>query len=247
MYSRRCDMASIKKDDKTNTYYFVIDLPRDPVTNKRRQKKRRGFKTKKEAQAAATALEYELQNGVYVQETKLSFKDFSEQWLNYYEKVGMVKISSVRARKNEIYIWQKYFNIIPISNITKKMYQDALFKMKDSGLKDNTISGVHGCGRMIFKRALELDLIKSDPSQFAKLPKTQQTVDDIERRVEVPKYLEKEDLALFLKTAKEQGLEGDYEAFLTLAYTGMRIGEFVVLRESDIDFNENTKIGRAHV
>ncbi|WP_220482009.1 Arm DNA-binding domain-containing protein [Paenibacillus sp. 1011MAR3C5] len=36
-------MASIKKDDKTGTYYFVLDLPRDPVTGKRKQARRRGI------------------------------------------------------------------------------------------------------------------------------------------------------------------------------------------------------------
>lgn len=52
--------------------------------------------------------------------------------------------------------------------------------------------------------------------------------------------MEKDELAIFLKTAQVKGLEGDYETFLSLAYTGMRVGEFTVLRETDIDFNENS-------
>lgn len=234
-------MASIKKDEKRGTYYFVLDLPRDPVTGERRQAKRRGFKNKKEAQAAANTLYHELTQGTYVEESGLSFEAFSESWINYYAKVGGVKISTVRARNNEVLILKRFFKAIPIKNITKKMYQDAIIEMKTNlELADNTISGVHGCARMIFKRALEQDLIKVDPTQFAKLPKTETTVEDIENRVDIPKYLEKDELALFLKTAKEKGLDGDYESFLTLAYTGMRIGEFLVLRESDIDFEENT-------
>ncbi|MCC5466124.1 hypothetical protein LMF89_12235 [Pelosinus sp. Bkl1] len=38
-------------------------------------------------------------------------------------------------------------------------------------------------------------------------------VEDIEQRNVVPKYLEKEELALFLKTAREKGIEDDYEFF----------------------------------
>lgn len=230
-------MASIKKDG--DSWYFIIDLPRDPVTNARRQKKKRGFKTKKEAQAAAAAMLHELTRGTHVEETDMSFETFSKSWIEYYAQIGEVKISTVRARNNEILIWLRYFNAVPIKNITKKMYQDALFDMKRSGLANNTISGVHGVGRMIFKRAMEQDLIVTDPTQYARLPRTAVTVEDIENRVEIPKYLEKEELALFLKTAKEQGLDGDYETFLTLAYTGMRIGEFTVLRETDIDFDEH--------
>jgi len=57
---------------------------------------------------------------------------------------------------------------------------------------------------------------------------------------EIPKYLEKEELALFLKTAKEQGLELDYLIFLILSYTGIRVGELVALKWKDIDFVNQT-------
>ncbi|MEV2908920.1 site-specific integrase [Paenibacillus larvae] len=52
--------------------------------------------------------------------------------------------------------------------------------------------------------------------------------------------MEKEELALFLETAKEKGLDRDYAIFLTLAYTGMRVGELCALKWSDIDFLEQT-------
>lgn len=52
--------------------------------------------------------------------------------------------------------------------------------------------------------------------------------------------MEKEELYLFLETAKKQGLEMDYLAFLILSYTGMRIGELVCLKWNDINFKENS-------
>lgn len=57
---------------------------------------------------------------------------------------------------------------------------------------------------------------------------------------EIPKYLEKEELALLLKTAKEQGLELDYLIFLILSYTGIRVGELVALKWKDIVFINQT-------
>ncbi|WP_253701365.1 site-specific integrase [Bacillus sp. FJAT-29814] len=57
---------------------------------------------------------------------------------------------------------------------------------------------------------------------------------------EIPKYLEKEELALFLETAKSHGLEHDYLVFLILAYTGIRVGELVALKWKDIDFINHT-------
>ncbi|MDQ0216487.1 integrase [Oikeobacillus pervagus] len=41
---------------------------------------------------------------------------------------------------------------------------------------------------------------------------------------------------MFLKTAKNRGLEHDYLMFLILAYTGIRVGELVALKWKDIDF-----------
>jgi len=84
-----------------------------------------------------------------------------------------------------------------------------------------------------------LELIKRDPTEFAYLKKDKKTIEQLEEE-EVPKYLEKEELALFLKTAKEQGLELDYLIFLILSYTGIRVGELVALKWKDIDFVNQT-------
>ncbi|ANY67272.1 integrase [Paenibacillus sp. BIHB 4019] len=231
-------MASIKKEG--NTWRYVIDLPRDPVTNARRQKKKRGFKTKKEAEAAAATVLYELSNGIHVEETDQTFEQYSSHWLEKYELLGGVKESTVRIRKIEVKVLLRYFKLVKIKDITKKMYQAAITDMKKSGMADTSIRGTHGTARMIFKSAMEDGIIKEDPTQYAKIPRKLETVDDIENHVHIPKYLEKEELDLFLKIALEQGLEGDYETFLTLAYTGIRIGEFSVLRETDFDFAEES-------
>lgn len=235
--------GSVKKDG--STYYYIIDLARDPVTNARRQKKKRGFKTKKEAQMAVAAAINELSKGTHIEETDMSFESFSAFWLNEYASSGRVKPSSVRVREKEIKMFLRYFSKIPIKDITKKMYANALMKMQERGLKDNTISGAHGCGKMIFKRAVELDMIKTNVTEFTRAPRTILSVEDVENKVEIPKYLEKEELALFLKTAQMHGLMGDYETFHVLAYTGMRVGEFVVLRETDV-VDHTIKINRTY-
>jgi len=45
---------------------------------------------------------------------------------------------------------------------------------------------------------------------------------------------------LFLKTAKQHGLEHDYLVFLILAYSGIRAGELIALKWKDIDFVNHT-------
>src|SRR5690606_30276250 len=74
----------------------------------------------------------------------------------------------------------------------------------------------------------------------AKLPRPQKTVEEIEAEESNVKYLEKHELAQFLEAAKEQGLENDYTIFLTLAYSGLRVGELCALKWKDLDFKERT-------
>lgn len=93
---------------------------------------------------------------------------------------------------------------------------------------------------MIFAKGVEFEVIKNDPTQYAKLPRPQKTVEDIENEEQTVKYLEKEELAYFLKTANEQGLERDYVIFITLAYSGLRVGELCSLKWKDLDYQERT-------
>jgi integrase len=94
----------------------------------------------------------------------------------------------------------------------------------ERGYSDSTREGIHRTGRMIFRKALEYELIKRDPTEFAYLKKAKKTIEQLEEE-EIPKYLEKGELALSLKTVKEHGLEHDYLAFLILSYSGIRAGE----------------------
>lgn len=234
-----------KKKKKCNcgaSWSYILDVGIDPVTGKRKQKKKGGFSTKTEAQDAAALVYAELTQGTYVEEKETTFEEFVKIWEGIYQGNGKTKISTHRVRKHEVGRLKPYFNKLKMKNITRDMYQDALNDLKENGKKEgvgyaeNTLDGIHRTGRMIFKKAVELGVIRNDPTQYAYVPKIQATVDELENQKEEIKYLEKEELALFLKTAQDKGLDGDYESFLTLAYTGMRIGEFVVLRTTDIDF-----------
>lgn len=240
---RGCKCEQGKKCTCGATWSVTVDIGRDPVTNKRKQKELSGFKTKADAKNAAAVLMTELHQGSFVQEKNVTFKELVKTWLETYSPT--VKVSTVRVREHESGRLMKYFENKKIKDITKKMYQDALNDLqktegKKKGLAYNTISGVHSTGRMIFSKAVELDIIKNDPTQFAKLPRSQKTVEEIEQEDEIAKYLEKEQLAQFLTTAQGQGLEQDYVIFLMLAYSGMRAGELCALRWSDLDMDEHT-------
>lgn len=239
-YKKYCKCPKNRKCTCGAKWYFAIDVGIDPKTGKRKQKRKGGFATRKEAEIAAANLVKELADGTYIEESDITFKSFSEQWLEMYEASGAVKISTIRVRKHELKRLMDYFANLRIRDITLKRYQDALLDLKKRGYAENTIAGVHRTGRMIFKKAVELGLIKKDPTEFAVVPRERKTVEELETKKEIPKYLERDELLHFLNTAKEKGLDHDYPMFLTLAYTGMRIGELAALKWSDIDFDEQS-------
>jgi integrase len=71
---------------------YVLELGRDPLTDKRRQQWRSGFKTKKDAQAALTQALQEVQTGTFADPGKLTVADYLERWLADYaaHQVGAV-------------------------------------------------------------------------------------------------------------------------------------------------------------
>ncbi|MEC3608807.1 site-specific integrase [Bacillus glycinifermentans] len=221
-------------------WYYRYDIV-DPTTGKRKQKEVGGFRTKAEAEEEAKRIQYELLQGIYIEEKEITFEEFSKEWLIWYENTGKVKVSTIRVRKHEISRLMDYFQYLKMKDITRKQYQEALNDLKARGYAENTIDGAHRTGRMIFKRAVELKVIKTDPTEYAIVPKVQKTVEELEREKELPKYLEKEELAHFLSIIPDHQMDiRDYPIFLTLAYTGMRAGELCALKWSDIDFEEQT-------
>ncbi|AFQ29618.1 site-specific integrase [Bacillus thuringiensis] len=233
-------MASFQKYETKQGYKWLLiaEIGIDPTTGKRKQKKVRGFKTKKEAQLAAARIEQEVANGTYINEPDILFKDFVQEWLNIYSK--STKISSLRVRQKQSNKLVDFFANIKMKDITKKMYQTALNDLHDKGYAFNTLDGIHTAGRMIFKKAIELQIIKSNPTDNVKLPRKVETVEDIENDKKAIKYLEKEELAHFLQVAKEKGLDNDYVFFSILAYSGLRAGELLALKWTDVDFENNT-------
>ena len=232
--------AKIKKCTCGAKWEYIIEVGVNPKSGRRKQDSKGGFSTKDEAEKAATVAEYELLNKTYVQESNINFKDFSKQWKDDYAVTNKVKKGTLRIREHEINLLMEYFEYLPIKDVKKRDYQKALNDLKAKGYAGNTISGVHTTGGMIFRLAIEWELIKNDPTKGARVPMDKVTVEEIENKEEIPKYLEKEELALFLKMAKKLGLENDYGIFTSLAYTGMRVGELCALKRTDLDDKEET-------
>src|SRR2546423_3074134 len=73
-------LGSVKKDGDRGTWLFVVDLP-PTVDGRRRQKKCRGFPTKKAAEAALSELVGRAQRGAIAEPGRQTLATYLEGWL----------------------------------------------------------------------------------------------------------------------------------------------------------------------
>ncbi|MCI2748753.1 site-specific integrase [Staphylococcus warneri] len=230
-------MASYDQIAKNN-WRYRISLGKNPTTGKYEYISKTGFKRKSDAKHHAEMIERQLRNGEYIAPSSSTFKQVADDWLSQY--ANDVKVSSVRAREKSIQHAIERFNTKPIQTIKKHDYQRFVDDMSAQYSK-NYVDSIVASTNMIFKYANDMRLIKAMPSEGIKRPKKKVSVEELEDIEIHKKFLEKDELFQFLEVAKyHHSPQNSFEVFTTLAYTGMRAGELLALKWSDIDFENNT-------
>jgi integrase len=213
-------MGHVRKEG--STWYYETTVGKDE-NGKRKREKVRGFKTKKEAEAALRKREYEISRGSYVEPSKMLYKEVLEDWLND-------KKHSVKEQTLEGYKLMADLHIIPalgstpVQKITAQTLQKFVTNLIDKGKSPSYVKKILAVISGSLKRAERWELIPKNPSALIDKPrisKKELTVWD------------KHEVEQFLKVAKNDRL---YIAFLLAIMTGMRQGEILGLRWKDIDF-----------
>lgn len=238
---RGCKCSKDKKKEKKRCtcgakWSYTVDIGIDPVTGKRKQKTKGGFTLKKDAMLEAQEIERQVALNMYVEETNVTFSEFAEEWFDEYRL--SIKISTANLRKRQMEILNNKFGALKLTDISRRRYQDTINDFAKH-YAVGSVRIIHSTARLIFKRALKYNLIVNDPTEHITIPQRKMTVEELEAGL-IPKYLEKEELALFLETVKKTQREQDYTLFYLLSFTGMRIGEAFALKWSDISFEEKT-------
>ena len=230
-------MASYDQIAKNN-WRYRISLGKNSETGKYEYISKTGFKRKSDAKHQAEMIERQLRNGEYIPPSSSTFKQIADDWLKQY--ANDVKVSSVRAREKAIQHAIERFNTKPIQTIKKHDYQRFVDDMSAQYSK-NYVDSIVASTNMIFKYAYDMRLIKAMPSEGIKRPKKKVSVEELEDNEIHKKFLEKDELFQFLEVAKyHHSPQNSFEVFTTSAYTGMRAGELLALKWSDIDFENNT-------
>jgi integrase len=218
-------MAYYRK--RNGIWSYTIELPRGP-NGERRQKYKGGFESRREAIKEATAIESEVFSGDYIPDNELTISELIDLWILVYKPT--VKISSFATREIEINHVRNLTGTLKVQDFSKRYYQETINRIvKEKGIR--FARRIHIVFNMLFKYAIRIDLLKSNPTEGCWLPKIEDKKTDIS-------YLEKAELSLFLSIAKEYDLY--YEVLRFLAYSGCRVGEAVALTWDDIDGNTVT-------
>lgn len=216
-------------------YLFQTYLGIDPLTGKERRTTRRGFKTMKEAKQAERNLLLDVEeNGLPSNQSDgfrdPTFEELASLWLeNYKTTVKPSTFENVRSKVEKM--TEEHFDGLKLKKITVAYCQRVVIELSKTYVLYNHYLSVIN---RIFKYAVLMDILDSNPFDKVIKPKSKQ----VQRK---GNFLTKEELKEFLKLAQTATLSYFFPLVHLMSYTGLRQGEALALKWSDIDF-ENKKI-----
>lgn len=230
----------VRERDGRYTYRYSVPVIVDGK-KKRKQKETEGYPTAQEAYEAGTLIKADQLRGKLVDQKDITLEKWAERWLEDYIIECEPRGYTIRGKKTVINSLKKHLGKdTKIKDITGDDYQQWLNTLKKKKLKESTIRDYHNAAGIIFADAVRKKNISENPATGVKVPVFKQTLEEIEAgENNLPKYLEKEQLKHFLNFVRFRGSVQDYNIFVILAYTGLRIGELLALKVTD--FNENER------
>jgi integrase len=224
-----------------NTYSIVYDERPDPRTGERRRRERGGFATRDEAETALAEAIAEVKRGGYVEPSKVTVGRFLTDWLarKVEDDLKPTTAASYRSKIDGHLIPR--LGTLRLQELDVGQVEDALREIhREGGRKGTPLSlrTVDYC-RVVLASALDdavrRGLLQGNPARLARIPARQRP--DWQPRSAPRKPWSLAELRTFLATAAEDRLAGLWTLYVT---TGMRRGEALGLRWTDVDLDAGT-------
>ncbi len=219
--------GSVRRKD--NGWSFRVDIGPDPATGKRRQVARQGFRTRKEAESSLGEVLSAISVGSVVSRSAATTEQFLDDWLASQQH--RLRPTSLHSYKMAILRIKRRLGQVPVQALTplqiEKFYAELLRTGGRGGtpLSAKTVRNSHVVLRKALSDAERLGLVHRNAAAAAKPPTSS--------RPEFATW-SSDDLRDFFSGIRNERI---YPALLVLATTGMRRGELLGLRWSDVDLD----------
>lgn len=213
-----------------NGYSVVIELPRNPAQpHKRRQKWFAGFRTRREADTFLTQKLRELDTGVTVTPSEQTLAAYLADWIAKRRAAGKLRASTVEEYGYKIarHI-APAIGALPLGKITPLHIDNWLAALRAKGLAEGTVANIYSLVHGGLKAAVKLRLLALNPCDAVESPSPRE-----KRRV----VWDDEQARHFRDLLADEPLR---LAFLLVLGTGLRKGEVLGLRWSDVDLARGT-------
>jgi integrase len=233
-----------------NSWEIKFDLGRDPLTGKRITKHATFRGTKRKAQEELTRLLGQRNEGTYIEPTKMTVAQYLHHWLeadidrrvaprtaarhrgivekNIIPRLGHVPMRRLTAVHIEAFEAELQREGWVKAQAKKKPAEAEDLPQQKRGLSAQTVLHVHRTLSQALGHAVRLGVLFKNPARQVKPPRPQG------REI---KILGKDEIATLLSAAKRTFV---YLPALVAVTTGIRRGELLGLRWSDIDLKAST-------
>jgi len=201
----------------------VVELERDPITGKRRQKWIYAD-TKKECEARVAELVYKVENGTYFEPTKLTISEYLRHWIKIHSpNITQSTIDDYNGVIENHLI--PSLGSIPLAKLSPLHLQE-FYVNKQEKYSGRTVQNMHRILRKALDGAVRTQIINQNPADLVDAPKAKKYK---------PEIYDEEQFLELLKVA--EGTKHEIPILLA-GGLGMRRGEIFGLRWDDVSFKD---------
>ena len=220
-------MGSVRRRGKTWTWY--LDIEADPLTGRRRQTSKGGFKTKKAAQEDLNTAIAKRQRGELAKRSKRTVRDFLEdEWLPTVEANRRPSTAANYRTNVKVHVVPLIGDVriqalspVQLNAFYAKLQAD--HRRDGQPLAPKSVRNIHAMLHKALKDALRWGLVTRNVADAVDAP------NGLSPEMQV---WTAEQLRAFLSHARDDRL---FAAWMLFATTGMRRGEVAGLRDLDLD------------
>ena len=213
---------------------IVISLGRDPISGRYKQKWETCRGSKKDAEKRLAELILLFEKGININPEKITYGEYLDKWLQDYGRSNLsLRTFSDYASliENHLKPWLGHIPLIKLHPThLREMYSELLRsgrkdnkKNKDRSLSSTTVLHIHRIISETLKHAVEWELVPRNVAEVVKPPKREEKEKPV---------MHQEDISVLLNSMKDTYLY--LPTYLAIA-TGMRLGEVLGLRWTDVD------------